>query len=85
LTSNFDLNHFGDGNPTGASDMAQTHDDDQATREMAYRLWESEGRPEGKALDHWLRAEPEGEEEKIMAGRPDANLPALLTKDVPGG
>jgi hypothetical protein len=25
------------------------------------------------------------EEEKILAGRPDANMPALLTKDVPGG
>jgi Protein of unknown function (DUF2934) len=23
----------------------------------AYDLWEDEGRPEGKALDHWLRAE----------------------------
>ena len=26
-----------------------------ATR--AYHIWESEGRPDGKALDHWLRAE----------------------------
>jgi len=25
------------------------------------------------------------DEEKIIAGRPDANMPALLTKDVPGG
>lgn len=25
----------------------------------AYRIWESEGRPEGAALDHWLRAEAE--------------------------
>lgn len=25
------------------------------------------------------------EEEKIMAGRPDVNLPALLTRDVQGG
>jgi hypothetical protein len=23
--------------------------------------------------------------EKVLAGRPDANIPALLTKDVPGG
>ena len=29
--------------------------------------------------------EPMEDEEKILAGRPDANLPALLTKDVPGG
>jgi hypothetical protein len=25
------------------------------------------------------------DEEKVLAGRPDANMPALLTKDVPGG
>lgn len=25
------------------------------------------------------------EEEKVLAGRPDANMPALLTKDVLGG
>jgi hypothetical protein len=25
------------------------------------------------------------EEEKVLAGRADVNLPALLTKDVPGG
>jgi hypothetical protein len=58
---------------------------DGSTRVAAYFLWESEGRPEGRALDHWLRAEPTGDEEKIMAGRADANVPALLTKDVPGG
>jgi hypothetical protein len=29
--------------------------------------------------------EPIGEEEKVLAGRPDANIPALLTQDVPGG
>lgn len=27
--------------------------------ERAYRLWESEGQPHGRALDHWLRAEAE--------------------------
>ncbi len=27
----------------------------------AYLFWEREGRPEGKALEHWLRAEREFE------------------------
>jgi hypothetical protein len=27
--------------------------------ERAYRLWESEGRPHGRAVDHWLQAEAE--------------------------
>jgi hypothetical protein len=31
------------------------------------------------------RDEPIGEEEKVLAGRSDANIPALLTQDVPGG
>ncbi len=26
-------------------------------RLIAYRLWEEEGHPQGRALDHWLRAE----------------------------
>jgi Protein of unknown function (DUF2934) len=65
--------------------MVRADEHDQETHEAAYFIWENEGRPEGRALDHWLRAEPAGDEEKIMAGRPDANFPALLTKDVPGG
>ena len=73
-------------------------DKDQAIRERAYFMWEREGRPDGRAQDHWLSAIPEqlgehsgsddeftGEEEKVLAGRPDANIPALLTKDVRGG
>jgi Protein of unknown function (DUF2934) len=31
-------------------------DSDQSTREAAYFLWENEGRPEGKDLEHWERA-----------------------------
>jgi hypothetical protein len=59
--------------------------DEQTTREAAYFLWENDGRPEGKALEHWVKAQYAGDEEKILAGRADANYPALLTKDVPGG
>jgi hypothetical protein len=32
---------------------------DARTRERAYAIWESEGRPHGRALDHWLQAEAE--------------------------
>jgi hypothetical protein len=72
---------------------------EQVIREAAYFIWEREGHPDGCARDHWERAiiETSGggirgrddeflqDEEKIMAGRPDANMPALLTRDVPGG
>ena len=67
--------------------------DDHAIREAAFYIWESDGRPEGRALVHWLRARAaiEGnsdelldEVEKIMADLP-ADLPAILTKDARGG
>jgi Protein of unknown function (DUF2934) len=29
---------------------------DQLIADLAFRLWEEEGRPEGRAEDHWLRA-----------------------------
>jgi hypothetical protein len=29
--------------------------------------------------------EPTDEEERVLAGHPDANMPALLTQDAPGG
>ena len=28
-------------------------------RERAFEIWEKTGRPEGKAVEHWLRAEAE--------------------------
>jgi Protein of unknown function (DUF2934) len=31
----------------------------RAIRERAYAIWEHEGHPAGKALDHWLQAEAE--------------------------
>jgi hypothetical protein len=30
---------------------------DEEIRCMAYDLWEHEARPEGRALDHWLKGE----------------------------
>lgn len=30
---------------------------DDEIRRMAYDIWVREGRPEGRALDHWQRAE----------------------------
>jgi hypothetical protein len=38
-------------------------------RDAAYFLWEHEGRPDGRALDHWLRVAGQrpGDQEK-MAG-----------------
>jgi hypothetical protein len=72
-----------------AAIRAAEQDQQQAVRERAYFLWEREGCPEGRALDHWHQAlteEPGTEdEEKVLADRTDANIPEMLTKDVPGG
>jgi hypothetical protein len=35
--------------------------------------------------DEPMDEEEMDEEEKVLAGHPDANMPALLTQDVPGG
>ena len=32
---------------------------EQVISARAYALWEAEGRPEGRALNHWLAAESE--------------------------
>jgi hypothetical protein len=83
----------------GEGEMSDADRDfEQAIRERAYFIWEREGRPAGRAEDHWRCAINEvsrnsdarnGElvedEEKILFGRTDVNMPALLTKDVHGG
>jgi hypothetical protein len=38
-------------------------DRDEQLRQRAYRIWESEGRPEGMQSQHWARAERELAEE----------------------
>lgn len=69
-------------------------EDERAIRERAYFIWKREGCPNGRTLDHWKLAIVEEQErqnelmhdeEKVLAGRLDANMPALLTKDVQGG
>jgi hypothetical protein len=73
-------------------------DREHAIREAAYFIWLREGQPEGRVRDHWQRgiseisdgehhhgAEPFEDEERILAGRADANWPALLSKDAKGG
>ncbi|MBN9563106.1 MAG: DUF2934 domain-containing protein [Alphaproteobacteria bacterium] len=79
--------------------MKRTHapkpDEDRSVRERAYYIWEREGRPEGRAREHWLRAVADAvptdhdadflaDQEAIVEGLP-ADLPAVLTKDARGG
>jgi len=53
-------------------------------RLMAYQIWEDEGRPEGRDLDHWLRAEAiwQGRQRQELLADPFAPLarPAKVRK-----
>ena len=49
---------------------------EQAIRERADEIWEQEGRPDGKDLDHWLRAEAE-----IIAATEGQSSRSLTAKD----
>jgi hypothetical protein len=44
-------------------------------RERAYELWEWAGRPEGKAVEHWLQAEDALRHEALTPHRDLRNLP----------
>ncbi len=75
---------------------ALTSDEKKLVRERAYFFWEREGRPDGRAREHWLRAVAEhidadrhdddltSDIELIVDGQP-ADYPAVLTKDARGG
>ncbi len=39
--------------------LGTDHENESRTRYRAYAIWEAEGRPEGRAMDHWLAAERE--------------------------
>lgn len=54
-------------------------------RERCYLLWEGEGRPEGRALDHWLRAEAELRAEEATEIRQDPRRRARTGNVKDGG
>lgn len=50
-------------------------------RERAYRLWEQDGRPEGKADDYWTRARHLIEAEVREHGGGDLSIPLYTRTD----
>ena len=46
----------------------------------AYSLWEVEGRPIGRELDHWLRAEAEVQGARAESPDPTPESPAKLRR-----
>jgi len=44
-------------------------------RDRAYRIWVEEGQPDGRYMDHWLRAKREVEEEEaVVKGTEDLKI-----------
>jgi Protein of unknown function (DUF2934) len=53
-----------------------TADQDGEIARRAYSLWEVEGRPIGRELDHWLRAEAEVQGARAESPDPTPESPA---------
>jgi Protein of unknown function (DUF2934) len=69
--------------PTHHEHEAEGHGlepDEHAIRERAYAIWVEEGKPDGRAVDHWLRARWELEQ----APDPEAELRQLERGLEPG-
>lgn len=49
------------------SDETEVHPQAARIRERAYMIWERDGRPDGHALLHWIRARDEIEAEDRQA------------------
>jgi hypothetical protein len=75
--------------PSGAQPQQQNHlrkdptmqlaHPEGAIRERAYAIWEAEGRPDGRAFDHWNRASREIFEPRPI-GEPAEHAPPIKAK-----
>jgi hypothetical protein len=58
-------------------------DFEQNVRELAYRLWEQAGWPEGGSEEFWFAAEKELAERNDDGSRDDASIPKLPSEEMP--
>jgi hypothetical protein len=49
--------------------LTMSEPQEQTIRERAYALWEQDGRPEGRSLAHWFKAEGEIGIERALAAQ----------------
>jgi hypothetical protein len=50
---------------------------EQKIRELAYRIWERDGRPQGRALEYWLKAE------QAFTPASETTIPGFIEAPVP--
>lgn len=62
-------------------------DRDRKVRERAHMIWEREGRPDGRASEHWTQAEREiaNEEAAVEAAAGELKVTAYNDPTRPGG
>lgn len=57
---------------------APTHD---VIARRAYEIWESEGRPDGRAADHWFRAVQQLNAQRSEPAEPTAEAPSRMKQN----
>src|SRR6266498_1794390 len=57
-------------NPTTAEPIQLNNDE---IDQLAHSIWEQEGRPDGRSLDHWLMAEKQLRSQKQVQNSADRN------------
>ncbi len=62
-------------------------DQAESIRRRAFQIWEDQGRPEGRDMDHWLQAEselaPPAAARRKAAAKPAAAKPATVKAKAP--
>jgi len=53
---------------------------DAKIRELAYRIWQEEGYPDGQEVQHWLKAEAIWQEKHRPKTKPKQSRPLKRTK-----
>ena len=51
--------------------------DEEAVRRRAYEIWQAEGQPDGRALEHWCRAEVEFAQNQPVLNVSGVQCPAV--------
>jgi len=88
LTARMHISRSGPLEPYGDNRdiLAQTKESlDQIVQDRAYSLWEQEGRPDGRADEHWQRAQEQHLQERAHArweqeGRPEGRADEYLDR-----
>lgn len=60
---------------------ARNPDIEDLVRERAHKIWIDEGQPEGRAEDHWLRAQEELQRE-LAAAKPHPEIATALEPEL---